>query len=377
VAPYYHYNQNHYIGGPSDPLTTDDNRTSNYVGGYIAASVVKERHTARFGTDSYGEHDNTIFSLAAHDGTRLSLNQQQTLWAGVVGFFAEDQYKVTNWLTVNAGLRYSRFAGTISEHSTDPRLGAAIQIPKANWVIRGAYGHYYQHPPLNSFSGPVLQFALSQGVTIIPIPGERDKIWEVGLGGPIRGWNLDFDYFFNRGRNVVDHEVLGNSNILVPVTIERGKIRGFESTLHSPALLQRRLTLHWAFSHQIAQAGGAVSGGLFDFAPPPTGYFYMDHDQRTTFNSGFELNLPYQFFLSSNILFGSGFVLGDGPEHMPSHTTFDISVGKNVGERLLLRVTALNVANNEYLTGFENSFAGTHYSTPRDVSVQLKYRFHY
>ena len=29
-----------------------------------------------------------------------------------------------------------------------------------------------------------------------------------------------------------------------------------------------------------------------------------------------------------------------------------------------------------YMTGFENSFAGTHYSNPREFSVQIRYKFH-
>ena len=29
------------------------------------------------------------------------------------------------------------------------------------------------------------------------------------------------------------------------------------------------------------------------------------------------------------------------------------------------------------LTGFENAFAGTHYANPRDISVQVRFKFHY
>jgi hypothetical protein len=38
---------------------------------------------------------------------------------------------------------------------------------------------------------------------------------------------------------------------------------------------------------------------------------------------------------------------------------------------------ALNVTNALFLTGFENSFAGTHYANPREVTGQVKVRFHY
>ena len=221
----------------------------------------------------------------------------------------------------------------------------------------------------------MLEFALHEGFGFLPVPGERDEIWEVGLGIPIHGWTLDFDRFHNNARNTIDHDVLGNSNLLFPVSISRGRIRGEESTLHSPALL-RRVSFHWALSHQTAQARGTISGGLTDFAPPPTDYFYMDHDQRVTLSTGFDANLPYRLWASGTVQYGSGFVKGDGPAHMPQHTTFDISIGKDF-ENLSVRATAVNLFNSQFLTGLESSFAGTHYNYPREVGVQLRYRFHF
>ena len=59
---------------------------------------------------------------------------------GVAAFFINDKFKVTPWLTLIAGLRETAFSSTISENATDPRLGAAIRIPRLNWVFRGFYG---------------------------------------------------------------------------------------------------------------------------------------------------------------------------------------------------------------------------------------------
>jgi hypothetical protein len=39
--------------------------------------------------------------------------------------------------------------------------------------------------------------------------------------------------------------------------------------------------------------------------------------------------------------------------------------------------SALNVTNALFLTGFENSFAGTHYANPREVTAQVKFKFRY
>jgi outer membrane receptor protein involved in Fe transport len=62
---------------------------------------------------------------------------------------------------------------------------------------------------------------------------------------------------------------------------------------------------------------------------------------------------------------------------MPAHTTLDLAAGKDLGQNVSLRVSALNVTNALFLTGFENSFAGTHYANPREVTAQVKFKFHY
>ena len=64
----------------------------------------------------------------------------------------------------------------------------------------------------------------------------------------------------------------------------------------------------------------------------------MDHDQRNTLNFGFNANLPWHAFASTNVYYGSGFTNGIPDAqypgaYLPAHTTFDISLGKTFGER--------------------------------------------
>jgi outer membrane receptor protein involved in Fe transport len=352
-----------------------DDRASHYVGGYVNLATTIGRHTFRAGTDSFGERWHSLFGLTATTGLKRSLTEQEQLWATVLSAFAEDTFRAASWLTINSGLRVERFAGTLSEHGTSPRLGVAVAAGHGT-VLRASYGRFYQHPQVTTVSGPVLDFALQEGFGILPIPGERDQIWEVGYGVPIGGWTLDFDGFSNQTRNLVDHEVLGNSNLLLPLTIESGRVRAFESTLRSP-MLAGRLRWHYALSVMNAQGRGRITGGLTSFAPPAHDYFYLDHDQRVTFNTGIELTLPWAFWLSAAVLHGSGFLLGDGPDHLSPHTTADVAAGKSLNEQLSIRVTATNLTDATLLTGFANSFAGTHYQNPREIGVQVRYKFHY
>ena len=55
----------------------------------------------------------------------------------------------------------------------------------------------------------------------------------------------------------------------------------------------------------------------------------------------------------------------------------DLTLCKTVGERLTLSITALNVTNRRFLLDNSLTFGGTHYADPRQVYVQLHYRFHF
>ena len=376
VTPLFHFNRAAFEGGPLDIPSATVNRASSYAGGQASIAIIKGNHNVKVGAYAFAQHDNTLFSLVANDGSDQSLSQRQKVAGDLEALFIEDQYKATNWLTLNAGVRFTRFAGVLTETAASPRLGAAIRIPHLNWVLRGSYSRYYQAPPLDTLSGPLLQFALDQGVAFIPLRGERDEQHEVGLSIPIKGWVFDFDHFRTGAHNFFDHDVLGNSNIFLPLTIESVRIMGYEATVRSPQVLHR-LDVHLAYSHQSAEGSGGVTGGLTDFSPPPEGFFFLDHDQRHTLSTGFTLQAPYRSWLSGNFSYGSGFVNGNGPEHLPSYRTLDLSVGKSFGESWSAKITATNLTNKRYFIDLSNTFGGSHFADPRQISGQVRYRFHY
>jgi outer membrane receptor protein involved in Fe transport len=176
-------------------------------------------------------------------------------------------------------------------------------------------------------------------------------------------------------KNFFDHNALGNSNIFFPLTIERARIRAFEVTARSPLLFGRG-QLHLAYSHQKAEGQGAVTGGLTDFSLP-AGFFLLDHDQRNTLSTGLTVNLPRRTFATANVRYGSGFTDAGGPAHLPGHIVFDIAFSKGFGENWLVAIQAVNVANRRFLLDNSNTFGGTHFVEPRQLYVELRYRFHY
>jgi outer membrane receptor for ferrienterochelin and colicin len=377
VSPFYHFNGAHYEGGPNDePVIPEDDRGSNYVGGVVSLGVTRGRHNARAGFQVFGQRDNQFFGLGV-PGSLTTLSQRQTLWGNTEAIFLEDQFRVTHWLTLNGGVRLTHFGGGLSENAADPRIGAAVRIPKLGWVGRAFWGRYYQAPPLLTVNGPVIESAIQQGFGFLPLHGERDEQREFGLTIPLAGWTVDVAQFRTGARNFFDHDALGNSNIFFPLTIDRARIHGWESTVTSP-MVAGRAQFHLAYSHQYVEGRGGVSGGLTEFTPPETNdYYFLDHDQRDTLSSGLNFTFPWKIWSAVNVNYGSGFLDEDGPAHLAAHTTFDLSFGKTFGENWSLRVTGLNLANHHYLLDNSNTFGGTHFANPREIAIQLRYRFRY
>jgi len=377
VSPFYHYNRANYEGGPSDtPVSTTQRRGSQYAGAQIALNGVNKKHNATAGVYGFGQHDDEFVALIANDGSGLKVTQDRMTTGHLEALFLEDQYKAFSWLTLTMGVRLTHFSGAIAENAASPRLGAAVRIPHLGWVLRGFWGQYYQAPPLSTVAGPLLDFAVSQGLGIIPLRGERDQEHQFGVTVPIRGWAIDVNDYHQRARNYFDHNAIGNSDVFFPITIDGARLYGWEVSLRSPKIARRgEVYVTYAYAH--AEGAGAISGGLTDFSPPASGYILLDHDQRHTLHTGFHFTLPGHVMAGSDVYYGSGFTDGSSevPAHLAGHTTFDASLGKSFREKWTVSATALNVANRRFLLDNSQTFGGTHYADPRQFYLQLRYRF--
>jgi outer membrane receptor protein involved in Fe transport len=373
VSPFYHFNRANYLGGPNDtPFILNDNRRSNYAGAQVTFSAVVAKQNAEAGLEAFGQFDNAFFGLESNPVSGPPLQQRLSPSGNLEALFFQDQYHATSWLSLNGGLRLERYSGLLNEAAASPHAGADITIPRLKWVLHGYYAQYFQPPPLDTVSGPLLNFAVAQGFGFVPLHGERDRQWDAGVSIPLRGWLLNFDHFRTSAQNFLDHDEIGNSDIFLPLTDLAALIQGNEVILGSPEIL-RHARIHIAYSNQVAEGRGPVTGGLIEFVP--SAYFYLDHDQRNTLSAVISSALPRRAWATAAVEYGSGFLSGNGPAHLPAHTTVDLSIGKSFGGDWSLDINALNVANSHYLLDTSNTFGGTHYANPREIYGELRYHF--
>jgi len=381
VSPFYHYNKANYDSMPDDfPIASTNHRTSNYVGGQATFTFNVARNNVQTGLYSFYQQDHELFGAIFHHGSdNAQIIDREQPSGSLMAFFLDDKFKPFSWLTLSAGMRPTHFSGGVTENSISPRVGAAINVPHLNWTFRAFYGHYYQAPPLITISGPLIQFCNANNCGLLALHGERDEEHQFGVTIPYRGWALDVANFKTNANNFFDHSCIG-SGACFPITIAQGIIRGWETTLRSPRIANIG-QIHLAYSNQIAEGALPITGGLTDFSPA-TPLFPFDHDQRNTLNIGGDFSLPWRSYASTNIYYGSGFsnafpgepYLGD---HLPQHTSFDFSVGKDFGERFSASLNALNVANRRVELDNSQTFGGFHWNNPREIYVEFRYRFRY
>jgi len=393
VSPFYHYNGADYKGGANDyPVISTVNQDANYVGMQAALNYIFRKNDLQAGVYGFFQHQYNYFDNYFTDGTPNVPSSSVGVNGGVAAEFINDKFKVTPWFTLLTGLRLTQFNASISENATDPRLGGALRIPRLNWVLQGFYGYYYQAPPLVTATGPLLDLANGQNFTFAPLHGERDIQWQYGLTIPYRNWTLSAYNYETRAENWLDHNNIGESNIFWPITWSSALIQGWSLTLHSPDVFHRG-QFHLAYANQIAQATSPITGGLICPLPItsacpldiPPGLSPVDHDQRNTLNLGFNGNLPWKAYASTNVYYGSGFTNGlygtpqaqyPGP-YLPSHTTFDLSIGKTFAEKYTISATSVNVANRRVQLDNSLTFGGFHWNDPRQIYGEVRYHFHF
>jgi hypothetical protein len=396
ISPFYHHNTGDFASNPNDnPVASTEDRSSTYAGAQASVAANYNKNDLQVGFLSFYQRDNQFFGVVfnplAYNPVPSPIADSEHPTANLESFYIDDRFNPFSWLTLSAGMRPTRFSEgnfavtsappPVDESAIQPRFGATVTVPRLRWTFRAFYGHYYQAPPIETVSGPaLLSYTGQQGLGFATLRGERDEEHQFGVTIPYRGWILDADNFKTNVRNFLDHNNIGASSVFFPISVSQAVIRGWELTLRSPRIAHRG-QLHLAYSNQIAEGAGTITGGLTDFTFSPA-LSPLDHDQRNTLNVGGDVTLPWRAFASTNVYYGSGFsnAFPGQPypgNYLPQHTSFDLSLGKDFGEHFTASLTALNVANRR--AEYDNSltFGGFHWNLPRQIYAELRYRFHY
>lgn len=129
-------------GSPPEPVLNIDGASGRWVGTEAQVTAgIGERHTLIVGTeyrDNRREEQTSYYDLDPREYTVQVAGSSSTL-----GAFVQSESKVTDHLSVTAGLRYDGFEGNGEDHTLNPRL-ALIYSFDATATLKAMYGEAFR-----------------------------------------------------------------------------------------------------------------------------------------------------------------------------------------------------------------------------------------
>lgn len=382
--------------------------------GYIRASVSAHRagHEPKAGGDlSLGRIRETFaYAIADVDafdtGTPTAFTFADRRTDSEQSLFVQDQLQLGAW-TVNAGLRWDRYAVVVTEHAVSPRLAAAYAWPGAGLVVRASYDRAFQTP---AFENLLLASSsstddLNEEVARLPVRPSRGDFVELGLSKGLFGrLRLDATVFARTMRDAADDDLLLNTGVSFPVAFRRAGVTGLEVKLETPQWT--RLSGFIGYGRMRALADLPATGGLFlgeegNAVLESTDRVPSSQDQRHTLHGRVAYQIAQRGWLALAASYGSGLPFEDveGSEtdavaqfgrrvvdrvnfatgRVKASWSVDaaggLTLAASAARSLRLQVEARNLTNRLNVINFAGLFSGTAVAPPRGLTLRLSAHF--
>ena len=150
----------------ADIMSLQFGRHSLKFGGEYTRQQLTEESFQQFGTYNFNAAGALVNFTQILGVNNLRSGQTRA------AFFVQDDFRLTNQITVNAGLRYD-FQSIIKDRNNfGPRIGIAYDVAgKGTTIIRGGAGVYYDQPFYHGFTQRYLQgglTAVTRSITLNP-----------------------------------------------------------------------------------------------------------------------------------------------------------------------------------------------------------------
>lgn len=203
---------------------------------------VADAHTIRGGVlaDTQQEGANNLSSVYATDpitgnptGNPVQIQDDHSKRAYDYAVYAQDEWKITDQLTLNYGLRFEQVKAYTSESQFSPRLNAVYQVDKETAVHAG-YARYFDPPQLLSVSpNNVHQFDGTTNAANLdldnPVRVEKSHYFDLGVTRNFApGLTVGVDSYYKLATDQIDDGQFGAANISSPYNYGEASMYGVE-----------------------------------------------------------------------------------------------------------------------------------------------------
>jgi outer membrane receptor protein involved in Fe transport len=233
------------------------------------------------------------------------------------GVYLQDEWKLTDHLTLNYGLRYDRFDVSFDdEQQVSPRANLVWKIDNATTFHLG-YARYFM-PPTLQFIPPstVHTFEYTTDAPFNtkddPPKVERDNYFDMGLSRQITpAWQITGDSFCKLAKHLLDDGQFGSAVILNNFNYESGTVYGAElsSTYRQgPFSAYGNYSYVQTWARDIDSVENEFPNNLLSYLQGES--MQLDHQGRFTGSGGVSYDLLKNLRAHADFLYGSGLRAG-------------------------------------------------------------------
>jgi outer membrane receptor protein involved in Fe transport len=407
ISYFSRYNNLHFVPDTIGDLLINgiasDISRQSYTNGIQAdgSYMINPAHTLRAGFTVSAEKawvDNTsiVEPCMVCDGTDtgppISITDDVAKLAWLAGVYAQDEWKITDKLTMNAGLRFDQMWQFVDANQLSPRLSFTYK-PFQDTTLHAGYARYFT-PPVLVEAAPFNNnlFNNTTGATpgpASPVLPERSNYFDAGVTQKVRlgcygpsphdcsALELGVDGYYKSARDLIDNGTFGQALVLSAFNYAKGFAEGIEfSAKYTSGDLQIYGNLAVSQERAIDVVSNqylidntmplADLGGLTRFQYLATHWIFTDHTQIMTASAG----ALYQFCgrpsgpgdswwnwcgtkVSADMIYGSGLRTGDANiDHEPPYAQFNTGISHEFampdGKPLTVRFDVVNLFDTIY-----------------------------
>ena len=366
---------------------------------------LNDSHTLRAGFSVSGEQasvsntslvERCVICDGSDNGPPVGITDNVSKLGWLAGIYVQDEWKVTDKFTINAGLRFDQMDQFVSANQFSPRLSFTYK-PFENTTFHAGYARYFT-PPVLVEAAPV-NTALFNNTTGA-VPGQTDPVlpershyfdagvdqkFKFGCGSDPKSCStleLGVDAYYKIATDLIDNGQFGQALVLSAFNYARGYNAGIEfkgkftsgnfQAYGNVAVAQQRandpVSNQFLFDNTTPLA---TLGGLTELAYVQSHFVYTDHNQFVTASAG----AVYSFCgrpataaeafgddglswcgvkLSADMIYGSG--LRDGDANIgtvPSYTQVNVGIKRefllpNDPKPMTIRFDVVNLFDTIY-----------------------------
>jgi len=330
LAFFTRYAEVHFVPDVFGDLVFNDvasdvtRRSMMYGTQFDTSYIVNDRHTLRGGFDVSAEQTNdtnvlTVLpgDIGAVTGPPFAMTDQNSLLGWNIGGYVQDEWRITNQLTLNTGLRFDQLYQYVNANQLSPRA-ALIYKPFDTTTIHAGYARYFTPPfQAQAASANISEFANTTNQPDValadPVKPERSHYFDVGVDQVILpGLTVGADAYYKIAKDLIDDGQFGAAVVLTQFNFARGYSEGGEL---KAKYTNGNFNAYANFAYNITRAIDVESNQyVFDM---PTyqfllnNYHYTDDMQRMTGSAGVSYRFPDTTTVSANMIYGSGLRAGD------------------------------------------------------------------